>query len=52
MERTELVKQMLVAKGIDIECIDTSSHGEDNPVIKTDDESPEPRNRRVEVVVR
>jgi len=52
MERTELVRQMLVSQGVDGDYIDTSSHGEDNPVIKTDDEVPEPRNRRVEVVVR
>ena len=52
MERTEMVKRMFVVQGIDGEYIDTSSHGEDNPLIKTDDETTEPRNRRVEVVVR
>jgi outer membrane protein OmpA-like peptidoglycan-associated protein len=52
MGRAELVKQIIVAQGIDPDFIDVTSHGEDNPLIKTDDEVPEPRNRRVEVIVR
>jgi outer membrane protein OmpA-like peptidoglycan-associated protein len=52
MERAGLVKQILVTQGIDPDYIDVTSHGEDNPLVKTDDEVAEPRNRRVEVVVR
>lgn len=50
--RAELVKQILVSQGIDPDFIDVSSHGKDNPLVKTDDEVSEPRNRRVEIVVR
>ena len=52
LERAELVKKILVSQGIDPEDIDVTSHGEDNPLIKTEDEVSEPRNRRVEVIVR
>ena len=52
LERTGIVRQILVSQGIDQDSIDVSSHGEDNPLIKTDDNVPEPRNRRVEIVVR
>jgi outer membrane protein OmpA-like peptidoglycan-associated protein len=51
-ERTGMVRQILISQGLDPEFIDTSSHGEDNPLIKTGDNVPEPRNRRVEIVVR
>jgi outer membrane protein OmpA-like peptidoglycan-associated protein len=52
LERTGMISRMLVSQGIDRDFIDASSHGEDNPLIKTDDNLPEPRNRRVEIVVR
>jgi len=52
LERAGLVKQILVTQGIDPDFIDVTSHGEDNPLVKTDDEVAEQRNRRVEVVVR
>jgi len=52
LKRAALVKEMLVAIGLDAQIIEVASHGEDNPLIKTEDEVPEPRNRRVEVVIR
>lgn len=52
LERTGIVRDMLVSRGIKQELIDVTSHGEDNPLVKTDDNVPEPRNRRVEVDVR
>ena len=52
LERAELVKQLLVSHGIAPEVIEVASHGEDNPLVKTEDNVSEPRNRRVEVVVR
>lgn len=52
MERALLVKKILVSLGINPVHIEVASHGEGNPVVRTEDEVPEPRNRRVEVVVR
>jgi len=52
LNRAEKVKELLVSRGIDGKAIAVDSHGEDNPIIKTADEVPEPRNRRVEVTVR
>ncbi|MCL5965643.1 MAG: OmpA family protein [Deltaproteobacteria bacterium] len=52
LRRARAVAALLVAHGVDPSLIDTASHGEDNPLIPTSDEVPEPRNRRVEVTVR
>jgi outer membrane protein OmpA-like peptidoglycan-associated protein len=52
LERALLVQKMLLALGINPQFIEVTSHGEDNPLIQTADEVREPRNRRVEVVVR
>jgi len=46
------VTDLLIKKGIPKEIIETTSHGEKNPLIKTGDNVNEPRNRRVEVVIR
>jgi outer membrane protein OmpA-like peptidoglycan-associated protein len=51
-ERARHVRDLLVEKGVDTELISVTSHGEDNPLIPTPDEVAEPKNRRVEVVVR
>ncbi|MFH0994850.1 MAG: OmpA family protein [Pseudomonadota bacterium] len=50
--RAEAVSRLLIERGIKPECLETSSHGEENPLIRTGDNVSEPRNRRVEVVVR
>jgi outer membrane protein OmpA-like peptidoglycan-associated protein len=50
--RANTVRDLLVQKGVDINYIKTTSHGKENPLIKTEDNVFEPRNRRVEVVVR
>lgn len=52
LERAEIMKGILIANGINGDNITTTSHGEGNPLIKTQDDVEEPRNRRVEVVVR
>lgn len=52
LSRAEAVRDILVSKGIDPGFIQMGSHGEDNALIWTDDEVPEPRNRRVEVTIR
>lgn len=50
--RANAVKELLVRNGIDAGSIATTSHGKENPLVKTGDNVNEPRNRRVEVVVR
>jgi outer membrane protein OmpA-like peptidoglycan-associated protein len=52
LERAEAVKKILVNAGINPAIIEVSSHGKSNPLIKTPDFTPEPRNRRVEAVMR
>jgi outer membrane protein OmpA-like peptidoglycan-associated protein len=50
--RAMRVGEELTAIGIQKESIEIKSHGEGDPLIKTGDNVQEPRNRRVEVVVR
>jgi len=50
--RANSVKDQLIRMGIDDTYIRTTSHGKENPLIKTGDNVAEPRNRRVEVIVR
>lgn len=51
-QRAFAVRDVLVAAGVRRELIEVSSHGENNLLVKTPDNTPEPRNRRVEVTVR
>ncbi|MEM7206258.1 MAG: OmpA family protein [Pseudomonadota bacterium] len=50
--RAQKVLSLLLFAGVDESLIDVSSHGENNPLINTGDGVDEPRNRRVEVVIR
>lgn len=50
--RADSIKDLLILKGVDQAQIRTTSHGKENPLVKTEDNVIEPRNRRVEVVVR
>ncbi len=52
LNRAQRIKEILVAAGVPAEAIDVLSHGKNNPLVPTPDETPEPRNRRVEVIVR
>ena len=52
LRRADAVKKLLVEEGVDPSHITITSHGEENPLIKTGDNVHELRNRRVEVVVR
>ncbi len=52
MERAMEIKNLLVSQGIDPRIIEVTSHGEGNLLVKTPDGVPEPRNRRVEVILR
>ena len=51
-KRSSAIKGLLVKNGVPQEYIHSTSHGEENPLIPTLDNAPEPRNRRVEVIVR
>ncbi len=51
-DRAEAVKALLVGEGVEENSIRTTSHGKENPLIPTGDNVYEPKNRRVEVVVR
>lgn len=51
-ERASAVKKLLVKQGVAAAAIRTTSHGKENPLVPTRDNVSEPRNRRVEVVVR
>jgi outer membrane protein OmpA-like peptidoglycan-associated protein len=50
--RADAVQALLEEKGIPATSIQTTSHGEENPLVKTADNVGNPKNRRVEVVVR
>jgi outer membrane protein OmpA-like peptidoglycan-associated protein len=50
--RADAVKKLLIKQGVDPAAITTTSHGKENPLIPTGDNVIEPKNRRVEVVVR
>lgn len=51
-QRAKRIKKMLEQKGVDPALITTTSHGKNNPLIPTANNVSEPRNRRVEVIVR
>ena len=51
-QRADRVRTLLLERGVPARLIDVSSHGKGNPLITTPDGVPEPRNRRVMVVVR
>lgn len=51
-KRAAVVSRLLVEQGVNPAYIKSTSHGEENPLIKTADNVNEPKNRRVEVVVR
>jgi outer membrane protein OmpA-like peptidoglycan-associated protein len=52
MKRATFVRNLLVEAGLDPATIEVVSHGEAALLIRTPDETPEPRNRRVEITVR
>jgi outer membrane protein OmpA-like peptidoglycan-associated protein len=52
LERAEAIRAVLLQEGIAPALLEVTSHGEANPLVPTADEVPEPRNRRVEVMVR
>lgn len=52
LKRAATVRKLLVDAGLDAGLIGVSSHGEGDPLVRTADNTPEPRNRRVEIGVR
>ncbi len=52
MKRAKAVASVLLGNGVDPSILEITSHGEDNPLVPTGDQVPEPRNRRVEITVR
>jgi outer membrane protein OmpA-like peptidoglycan-associated protein len=52
LTRANSVRNILVQVGLDPSMIEVRSHGEGDLLVKTPDETPEPRNRRVEISVR
>lgn len=52
LTRANAVQNMLVQVGLDPSTVEVRSHGETDLLVKTPDETAEPRNRRVEISVR
>lgn len=52
LKRAMSVRNLLVRAGLNAANIQVTSVGELDPLVKTPDETPEPRNRRVEIAVR
>jgi outer membrane protein OmpA-like peptidoglycan-associated protein len=52
LRRAEHILRLLEKLGIDPDIVVTNSHGEGNPLVPTADNVYEPRNRRVEVIIR
>lgn len=52
LRRANAIRDLLVDKGFRPELVDPVGRGEREPVVPTDDDVPEPRNRRAEVFVR
>jgi outer membrane protein OmpA-like peptidoglycan-associated protein len=50
--RANYVRDLLVSSGIKPDAVFVSFYGKARPLVLTQDEVPEPRNRRVEVIVR
>jgi len=52
MKRALMVRDLLVNAGLASAMIEVTSHGEGDLLVHTPDETPEPRNRRVDITVR
>lgn len=52
LRRANAIRDLLVGKGFRPELVEPVGRGEREPVVPTDDDVPEPRNRRAEVLVR
>lgn len=52
LDRAQLIAKLLTAAGLKVTELTLDTHGEFNLQVKTPDETPEPRNRRVEIIIR
>lgn len=52
LKRATAMRSILVKAGLPAATVDLTSHGEADLLVKTRDNTPEPRNRRVEITVR
>lgn len=52
LRRANAIRDVLVSRGFKTELIDPVGRGEREPVVPTEDDVPEPRNRRAELIVR
>lgn len=52
LKRAQTIADLLKEKGLKAAALSVESHGESNLLVKTPDETVEPRNRRVEVSIR
>jgi peptidoglycan-associated lipoprotein len=52
LSRASVIRDRLGAAGLDLSLVSMDSHGKADLLVPTPDETPEPRNRRVEVSVR
>jgi len=52
LKRAVVIAELLKEKGLKVQALSVESHGERNLLVPTPDETPEPRNRRVEVSIR
>jgi len=52
LKRATMVRNLLISAGLDAGQIQVSSLGETDLFVRTPDDTPEPRNRRVDIVVR
>jgi outer membrane protein OmpA-like peptidoglycan-associated protein len=52
LKRAQTVADLMKSQGLHVEALSVESHGKRNLLIPTPDETPEPRNRRVEISIR
>jgi outer membrane protein OmpA-like peptidoglycan-associated protein len=52
LQRAELVAKLIAGAGLKVSELTVTSHGEFNLLVKTPDETAEPKNRRVEITIR
>ncbi len=52
LQRAERIRQELLRLGLPSERVGAAGRGEREPIVQTEDEVPEPRNRRVELTIR
>jgi outer membrane protein OmpA-like peptidoglycan-associated protein len=52
LKRAQTVADLIKSQGLQVDALSVESHGKRNLLVPTPDETPEPRNRRVEISVR